>query len=144
MAAGRTAANLLDGFSSQRSGLVGVVMGSRSLRDHADWLFGFRQVMEVEHLRLDLLTPLVGHCSIGAGNRRILAALQSAGAADRVIWVCHELTSHARRALLEGAAMPSSTRTRRMKCAPPAGWRWLNSRGSACCLSRSASASKST
>ncbi len=127
VAAGRTAANLLGGFCGQRSGPVGVVMGSRSLRDHADRLFGFRQVMEVEHPRLDLLTPLVGHdesarteqlvadllrqhpdlvglYSIGAGNRGIHAALQSAGAAGRVIWVCHELTSHARRALLEGAA----------------------------------------
>ena len=32
------------------------------------------------------------------------AALEAQGAAGRVVWVCHELTPHARRALLEGAA----------------------------------------
>ncbi len=137
VAAGRTAGSLLgrfagaagvDGGTPRR---VGIVMGSHSLRDHADRLFGFQQVMRAEHAELELLPPIEGHdrsdlteprvrellrqspglvglYSIGAGNRGIHAALKDQvgveNAAGRVVWVCHELTPHARRALLEGAA----------------------------------------
>ncbi|HET7866853.1 MAG TPA: LacI family DNA-binding transcriptional regulator [Burkholderiaceae bacterium] len=131
VAAGRTAGSLLGRFSggvrNGNPGRVGIVMGSHSLRDHADRLFGFQQVMRAEHGAHDLLPPIEGHdrsdlteprvqellqqapglvglYSIGAGNRGIHAALKAAGAAGRVVWVCHELTPHARRALLEGTA----------------------------------------
>lgn len=127
VAAGRTAGSLLGRFVGPRPGRVGIVMGASSLRDHADRLLGFRQVMGEDHPHLELLPPLegqdrsdltetlardllrqhadlVGLYSIGAGNRGIHAALKAAGAAGRVVWVCHELTPHARRALLEGAA----------------------------------------
>lgn len=139
VAAGRTAGSLLGRFvggagayvNGGKPGRVGIVMGSHSLRDHADRLFGFQQVMRAEHGTLELLPPIEGHdrsdlteplvrellrqspglvglYSIGAGNRGIHAALNDqagAGNADgRVVWVCHELTSHARRALLEGTA----------------------------------------
>jgi LacI family transcriptional regulator len=127
VAAGRTAATLLGGFIGARTGRVGIVMGARSLRDHADRLYGFQQVMGQAHPQIELLPPLEGHdrsdrtealvrdllqrhpdlaglYSIGAGNRGIHAALKSAGADGRVLWVCHELTAHARHALLEGAA----------------------------------------
>jgi LacI family transcriptional regulator len=102
-------------------------MGSRALRDHAERLFGFEQVMSAEHPHLLLLPaiegqdrsertePLVakllkkepdlaGLYSIGAGNRGIQAALAASGRAQHVSWVCHELTAHARRALLDGVA----------------------------------------
>jgi LacI family transcriptional regulator len=139
VAAGRTAGSLLGGFAGRVGsgvggdppGRVGIVMGSHSLRDHADRLFGFQQVMRAEHGHLELLPPIEGHdrsditeprvrellrqspglvglYSIGAGNRGIHAALngkvEAENAAGRVVWVCHELTPHARRALLEGAA----------------------------------------
>ena len=127
VAAGRTAGTLLGRFVGPRPGRVGVVMGSRSLRDHAERLFGFQHVMAAEHPQLELLTPIEGQdssgrteplvrellkrepklaaiYSIGAGNRGIPAALTAAGAAGRVVWVCHELTPHTRRALLDGTA----------------------------------------
>lgn len=130
VAAGRTAGTLLGRFiprPHQGKAKVGVVLGSRWLRDHAERLFGFQQVLGAEHPhivpleplegqdRSDLTEPLVrellarepdlaGLYSIGAGNRGIDAALKAAGAAGRVVWVCHELTPHARLALLDGTA----------------------------------------
>jgi len=130
VAAGRTAATLLGRFVRARAGgeaRIGIVMGSRSLHDHAERLFGFEQVMAAEYPQLRLLTPIEGHdlserteplvarllkreaalaglYSIGAGNRGIQAALLASGRAQHVAWVCHELTPHARRALLDGVA----------------------------------------
>jgi LacI family transcriptional regulator len=127
VAAGRTAASLLGRFVGARTGRVGVVMGSRALRDHAERLFGFEQVIAAEHTTLRLLAPIEGHdlsqrteplvaellkaesqlvglYSIGAGNRGIQAALERSGRAERIVWVCHELTPHARQALLSGVA----------------------------------------
>jgi LacI family transcriptional regulator len=127
VAAGRTAATLLGRFIGPRPGRVGVVLGSRSLRDHAERLFGFEQVIAAEHPQLQLLAPIEGHdlserteplvarllkregelaglYSIGAGNRGIQAALAASGRASHVVWVCHELTPHSRRALLDGVA----------------------------------------
>lgn len=127
VAAGRTAGTLLARFARADGGRVGIVMGSKALRDHADRLFGFQQAMAEEGPGLQLLPPLegqddpqrcealvrtllrrqpqlVGLYSIGAGNPGIEAALREAGAAGRVVWVCHELTTDARRALLDGVA----------------------------------------
>lgn len=127
VAAGRTAASLLGRFVGPREGRVGVVMGSQALRDHAERLFGFQQVMAAEHAQLQLLPPIEGHdlsqrteplvakllkaepalvalYSIGAGNRGIQAALERSGRAERIVWICHELTPHARQALLTGVA----------------------------------------
>jgi LacI family transcriptional regulator len=125
--AGRTAASLLGRFVHPRTGCVGIVMGSRALRDHAERLFGFEQVMGTEYPALQRLAPieahdlserteplvskllqreprLVGLYSIGAGNRGIRAALERSGRAKDIAWVCHELTPHARQALLTGIA----------------------------------------
>ena len=125
--AGRTAASLLGRFVGARTGKVGIVMGGRALRDHAERLFGFEQVMAVEYPQLRLLPAIEGHdlsrrteplvtkllqresslvglYSIGAGNRGIQAALENSGRADRIVWICHELTPHARQALLTGVA----------------------------------------
>lgn len=130
VAAGRTAGTLLGRFiAPPRHGKakVGVVLGSRWLRDHAERLFGFQQVLGAEYPHIEPLAPLEGQdrsdlteplvrellarepdlaglYSIGAGNRGIDLALKSAGAAGRVVWVCHELTPHARLALLDGTA----------------------------------------
>lgn len=125
--AGRTAATLLGRFVGPRAGSVGIVLGSRALRDHAERLFGFEQVMGTEHAHLKLLPPIEGHdlsqrteplvtkllqrtpdlvglYSIGAGNRGIQAALERSGRAEHIVWICHELTPHARQALLTGVA----------------------------------------
>lgn len=127
VAAGRTAGTLLGRFLGQRAGPVGVILGARSLRDHAERLLGFQQVMAAEYAHIEVLAPLEGQddserteplvrqllaqppqlaglYSVGAGNRGIEAALKAAGAAGRVVWVCHELTPHARLALLDGTA----------------------------------------
>lgn len=127
VAAGRTAGTLLGRFVGRRPGRIGIVLGSRALRDHAERLFGFEQVIAAEHPQLQLLTPIEGHdlsertellvadllkrepwlaglYSIGAGNRGIQAALAASGRAEHVVWICHELTPHARRALLDGVA----------------------------------------
>ncbi len=130
VAAGRTAGTLLGRFvPPPRHGRarVGVVLGSRWLRDHAERLFGFQQVLAAEHPHIELVDPLEGRdkselteplvrhllertpdlaglYSIGAGNRGIATALRGSGAAGRVVWVCHELTAHARLALLDGTA----------------------------------------
>lgn len=125
VAAGRTAGTLLARFTRSDGGRVGIVMGSKALRDHADRLFGFQQAMAEEGPRLELLPPLEGQddpartaalvrsllqreprlaglYSIGAGNTGIETALREADAAGRVVWVCHELTPDTRRALLDG------------------------------------------
>ena len=127
VAAGRTAAALLGRFVRPQCGRIGVVMGSRALRDHAERLFGFQQVLAAEHPQLAILPAIEGHdlserteplvtrllqsepdlvglYSIGAGNRGIQAALERSGRAENIVWVCHELTSHARQALLNGVA----------------------------------------
>jgi LacI family transcriptional regulator len=127
VSAGRTAASLLGRFVGQRSGSVAIVMGSSALRNHAERLFGFEQVMAGEYARLRQLPPIEGHdlserteplvgkllqretdlvglYSIGAGNRGIQAALERSGHAKSIVWICHELTPHARQALLSGAA----------------------------------------
>ena len=127
VAAGRTAASLLGRFVGARDGRVGIVMGSRALRDHAERLFGFEQVLAAEFASLRVLPPiegydlskrtdplmtqllhsepdLVGLYSIGAGNRGIQAALERNGRAAGIVWICHELTPHARQALLSGVA----------------------------------------
>ena len=129
VSAGRTAGTLLGRFvgASAVPRRVGIVLGSHALRDHAERLFGFQQVIAAEHPQLTLLPALEGHddsartqqlvanllkrekqlaglYSIGAGNRGIQAALVESGRASQVVWVCHELTPHARRALLDGVA----------------------------------------
>lgn len=50
VAAGRTAGNLLGRFVGVgRDGRVGIMLGSHALRDHAERLFGFQQVLAAEH-----------------------------------------------------------------------------------------------
>jgi LacI family transcriptional regulator len=124
-AAGRTAGTLMGRFLAGRSGKVGVIAGSMALRDHAERLFGFAQVISSEYPQLavlpvlegrddhgrnevlarDLLAnhpDLVGIYNIGAGNRGIVTALEASGRADDVVTIAHELTPHTRRALVRG------------------------------------------
>jgi LacI family transcriptional regulator len=124
-AAGRTAATLLGRYLAGRKGSVAVVAGSLALRDHAERLFGFTQVMQQEFPALRLLpagegrdnarrnhdltralladTPdLVGIYNLGAGPEGIMAALEQAGRSRAVTLVAHELNSITRKGLLDG------------------------------------------
>jgi LacI family transcriptional regulator len=124
-AAGRTAATLLGRFAGERKGPVAILAGSLSLRDHAERIYGFQQVLaadfpklvvlpvregrdESERCRavvkalLDECPDLLGIYNAGAGNRGIAEALETAGCARAVIFVGHELTPHSKRFLMRG------------------------------------------
>lgn len=128
VAAGRTAGTLVGRFSGGPKGAkgeVGVIVGSLSLRDHAERSLGFGQVMSAEYPGLKVLPPMEGKddpeltkelsarllaahpklmalYSVGAGNRGISATLKASGRAGKVVFVGHELTPAARADLLDG------------------------------------------
>jgi LacI family transcriptional regulator len=124
-AAGRTAASLLGRFLSGRTGKVGLIAGSISLRDHIERQLGFEQVIirdfpnlqmlpvregrdddaRVEELAVGLLSEhpdLIGIYSAGAGNGGIIAALERLTKTREVTFVAHELTPLSRRHLIRG------------------------------------------
>lgn len=124
-AAGRTAATLTGRFVGKRPAKVAVLLGSLSLRDHAERYFGFNQVMAQDHPHLVVLPPLEGQddparnealttqllrahpdlaaiYSAGAGNGGISVALRAAGRALDTVFVGHELTPDSRADLLHG------------------------------------------
>lgn len=124
--AGRTAATLMGRFSANRRGKLGLIAGSLALRDHAERLFGFQQVIGAEYpglvplpalegndnailckdlaqLLLNGHADLVGIYSIGAGNRGIVEALEESGKAREIIFIGHELTEYSRRYLIQGS-----------------------------------------
>lgn len=125
-AAGRTAGTLMGRFSAGRRGKLGLIAGSLALRDHAERLFGFQQVIAAEYAVLSPLSAmegsddasrckeltaallrdhddLVGIYSIGAGNRGIVEALDAKGKAREIIFIGHELTEYSRRFLIDGS-----------------------------------------
>jgi LacI family transcriptional regulator len=125
VAAGRTAATLLGRLNGARPGKVGMIMGSQSLRDHAERIFGFNQVMGLEYRHLSALTPLegydqddvngdltvrllaensdlVGIYNIGAGTEGVAKAIAESGRAENLIFIAHDLTPFTRRGLLRG------------------------------------------
>ena len=124
-AAGRTAATLVGRFLGGRKGSIGVIAGSLGLRDHAERLYGFSQVLASDFRTLTALPPrearddwrkvraatlklieetpnLIGLYNAGAGNRGAIMALEEAGRARDVVFVAHELTPHSRAALVAG------------------------------------------
>jgi LacI family transcriptional regulator len=123
-AAGRTAATLMGRYLGGRTGTVGIIAGSLSLRDHAERHFGFAQVMQQEYPALDLLpvaegrdnagrnqslvsdllkrhADLVGIYNIGAGPEGIIAALETANR-QNTVFATHELNHITRKGLLDG------------------------------------------
>ncbi|KYH02696.1 LacI family DNA-binding transcriptional regulator [Bradyrhizobium sp. DOA1] len=60
IAAGRTAGALVGRLVGQRSGKVAIIAGSQGLRDHAERIFGFNQVMAAEFPDLTVLPVLEG------------------------------------------------------------------------------------
>lgn len=124
-AAGRTAASFMGRYLAGRSGKVGLIAGSLSLRDHIERQFGFEQVMlhdfpnltvlpvreardnwqRVEEITTQLLSDhpdLIGIYNVGAGTRGNIAALEKAGRQHSVVFIAHELTDETRRALVDG------------------------------------------
>jgi LacI family transcriptional regulator len=124
-AAGRTAASLMGRFLGGQKGKIGVIVGSMSLRDHAERHFGFHQVLSGEYPDLVLLAvregrddseqnraltaalfaehpDLIGLYNVGAGNEGIASVLEASGRAQHIAWIAHELTADTRRSLLNG------------------------------------------
>ncbi|MBR0950455.1 LacI family DNA-binding transcriptional regulator [Bradyrhizobium canariense] len=74
IAAGRTAGALVGRLVGQRSGKVAIVAGSQGLRDHAERIFGFNQVMASEFPGLSVLPVLEGRDEDGR-SEQVLARL---------------------------------------------------------------------
>jgi LacI family transcriptional regulator len=125
VAAGRTAGSLVGRFAGERAGRIAIIAGSQSLRDHAERIFGFHQVVSLEHRRLETLNPveggdqdevnenlmtkllidypdLVGVYNVGAGAAGVAKAITDAGREAGLVYVAHDLTAFTRRALLRG------------------------------------------
>jgi LacI family transcriptional regulator len=130
IAAGRTAGALVGRLVGQRSGKVAIIAGSQGLRDHAERIFGFIQVMASEFPGLSVLPVLegrdedarsaqvlarllgrhadiVGLYNVGAGTQGVAnalseKALSNAGRDRQVVFVGHDVTALTRRLLLQG------------------------------------------
>ena len=124
-AAGRLAGHLLGRFMQPRGREIALFAGSLSYRGHEEREMGFRHILaeEYPHLKVVELREvrddteraysearglfaaypgLAGVYNIGAGNRGIARALEEAGRAGDVTFVCHELTEFTRRLLVAG------------------------------------------
>jgi LacI family transcriptional regulator len=125
VAAGRTAGTLIGRLLGPRSGAVAVIAGSLSLRDHSERIFGFHQVINLEHGRLTILNPvegsdqddlneslmsrlltdhpdLVGVYNVGAGVPGVAKAITDSGRESSLVFVAHDLNDFTRRGLLRG------------------------------------------
>jgi len=125
IAAGRTAGALVGRLVGPRPGKIAVVAGSQGLRDHAERIFGFNQVMASEFLQLNVLPLLegqdqddrsehlmmrllsdhrdiVGLYNVGAGTPGVAKALIDSGRADQMVFVGHDVTGATRKLLLNG------------------------------------------
>lgn len=124
-AAGRLAGHLLGRFMQPHGREVALFAGSLSYRGHEEREMGFRHILaeEYPHLKVVELREvrddaeraynearallaeypgLAGLYNIGAGNRGIARALEEAGRAGKVSFICHELTEYTRRLLVAG------------------------------------------
>jgi LacI family transcriptional regulator len=125
IAAGRTAGALLGRFAGERAGNLAIVAGSQNLRDHAERILGFRQVINAEFPGLEILPILEGRdddlqservleillrenqdvlglYNVGAGTRGVADAIIKLQPRRRIVFVGHDLTSVTRRLLLDG------------------------------------------
>ena len=125
IAAGRTAGALVGRLIGPRQGKVAIVAGSQGLRDHAERIFGFNQVMasefsqhdvlpvlegrdadeRSEHLMMRLLSnhpDIAGLYNVGAGTPGVAKALIDSGRAKDVVFVGHDVTVVTRKLLLQG------------------------------------------
>src|SRR6478752_3064522 len=120
IAAGRTAGALVGRLVGEKPGKVAIIAGSQGLRDHAERIFGFNQVMASEFPGLSVLPVLegrdedarseqvlarllgrhadiVGLYNVGAGTQGVANALNEKALSDasrdkQVVFVGHDLT----------------------------------------------------
>jgi LacI family transcriptional regulator len=125
IAAGRTAGALVGRLVGPRPGKVAIVAGSQGLRDHAERIFGFNQVMASDFSQLDVLPiieardnderseqllmrllgdhpDIVGLYNVGAGTQGVAKALIDSGRGRQVVFVGHDVTVLTRKLLLQG------------------------------------------
>ena len=125
IAAGRSAGALVGRFVGGRTGRLAIMAGSQGLRDHAERIFGFTQVIAAEHRQLEVLPVLEGHdeddrsehlmgqllarhgdivglYNVGAGTAGVAKALTEAGRAGNIVFVGHDVTAVTRKLLLNG------------------------------------------
>jgi len=125
IAAGRTAGALVGRLVGARQGKVAIVAGSQGLRDHAERIFGFNQVMASEFSHLAMLPVLegrdedkrsenlmmrvlndhpdaIGLYNVGAGTAGVAKALIETGRAGQLVFVGHDVTVLTRKLLLQG------------------------------------------
>ncbi|ULL00874.1 LacI family DNA-binding transcriptional regulator [Bradyrhizobium sp. I71] len=130
IAAGRTAGALVGRLVGRKPGKVAIVAGSQGLRDHAERIFGFNQVMATEFPDLSVLPVLegrdeddrseqllgrllgshadiVGLYNVGAGTQGVAKALNDKALSEigrdkQVVFVGHDVTALTRRLLLQG------------------------------------------
>lgn len=125
IAAGRTAGALVGRLVGQKSGKIAIIAGSQGLRDHAERIFGFNQVMASEFSHLDILPLLegrdeddrseqlisrllskhpdiIGLYNVGAGTQGVANALTEAGREKQILFIAHDLTAMTRKLLLQG------------------------------------------
>ncbi|GLH81815.1 transcriptional regulator [Bradyrhizobium sp. SSBR45G] len=125
IAAGRTAGALVGRFAGGRTGRIAIMAGSQALRDHAERIFGFSQVMAGEFRQLEVLAVAEGHdeddrsehlmrqllaahrdiiglYNVGAGTAGVAKALTESGRAGDVAFVGHDVTAVTRKLLLNG------------------------------------------
>jgi LacI family transcriptional regulator len=130
VAAGRTAGSLMGRFLSgplmdERGATVAVLAGSMLVRDHRERLEGFSTVIANAYPNVHILPVLEGRddpalsetmvaealrrnadiagiYSLGAGNRGLIRALQTAHGPRRPLVIAHELTASTRAALSNG------------------------------------------
>jgi len=125
IAAGRTAGALVGRLVGPRAGKITIVAGSLGLRDHAERIFGFNQVMASEFSQLDVLPviegrdeddrsgrlvmkllsdypDIVGLYNVGAGTPGVAKALIDSGRASRIVFAGHDVTVMTRKLLLQG------------------------------------------
>ncbi|CAL76187.1 putative transcriptional regulatory protein, LacI family [Bradyrhizobium sp. ORS 278] len=125
IAAGRTAGALVGRFAGGKPGRVAIMAGSQGLRDHAERIFGFSQVLAAEFRHLEILPVAEGHdaddrseqlmrallaetsdivalYNVGAGTAGVAQALTESGRAGDIVFVGHDVTALTRKLLLSG------------------------------------------
>ena len=125
VAAGRTAGTLLGRFLGSDGGRVLVLVGSTQARDSVERRLGFDRVVAESFPAVEVSPSIEGHddpdvirrvleaaldarpdvrgiYSLAAGHRALSGVLERRGLARELVVVAHELTPHAREALVGG------------------------------------------
>lgn len=124
IAAGRVAGRLIGRFCAGRQGRVALIAGSMTLRDHMERQLGCEQVLRADFPGLRTLPVIEGQddaattagvardlldanldviaiYSMGGGTRGLIEVLRERATERRFVTIAHELTPHARQALID-------------------------------------------